>query len=89
MQRVHLLVLAARQRTCVVSTHTHEPWPSILRATPRGAPAGLAFNALFTLELVLRMAAAGGAVAYISQPWNTFDFVMVAAGAGGGFGVRG
>jgi hypothetical protein len=37
-------------------------------------------NAAFTAEMLLRVAAAGGPLSYLSQPWNVFDAVMVAAG---------
>ena len=59
-------------------------------------------NAIFTAEMLLRVAALGGPLAYLSQPWNVFDGAMVAAGyttfipmggggdgGGGGAGLEG
>lgn len=39
-----------------------------------------AFNAVFTVEMVLRMISLGGVWAYLKHPWNMFDFFMVVAG---------
>lgn len=43
-------------------------------------PTDLAFNIIFTVEMLLRMLAAGGPIAYLKVPWNVFDFAMVLAG---------
>lgn len=40
----------------------------------------LVLNAIFTMEMLLRVVALGGPLAYLSQPWNVFDGAMVAAG---------
>ncbi|CAG9463932.1 unnamed protein product [Pedinophyceae sp. YPF-701] len=42
--------------------------------------AELVFNSIFTLEMVLRILALGGPIAYMREPWNVFDFCMVAVG---------
>ncbi|KXZ54857.1 hypothetical protein GPECTOR_4g929 [Gonium pectorale] len=42
--------------------------------------ADTAFNALFTAEMLLRIVALGGPLAYLRHPWNVFDAAMVAAG---------
>ena len=42
--------------------------------------ADLAFNACFTVELILRMLASGGLRAYLMKAWNIFDLFMVLAG---------
>ena len=42
--------------------------------------AELAFNACFTVELLLRMIASGGVKAYLTKAWNIFDLAMVLAG---------
>lgn len=40
----------------------------------------LAFNAAFTLEMLLRIIALGGLRGYLSSGWNLFDCIMVLAG---------
>ncbi|KXZ54859.1 hypothetical protein GPECTOR_4g931 [Gonium pectorale] len=42
--------------------------------------ADTAFNALFTAEMLLRIVALGGPLAYLRYPWNVFDAAMVAIG---------
>ena len=37
-------------------------------------------TAVFTVEVILELAAAGSFRSYFSRSWNTFDFVLVAAG---------
>jgi hypothetical protein len=46
-------------------------------ATPAPPASDLALNAVFTAEMLLRIAAAGGVVEYLREPWNVFDSVMV------------
>lgn len=40
----------------------------------------LAFNIVFTVEMVLRIVSLGSVYSYLSNPWNLFDAVMVLAG---------
>ena len=42
--------------------------------------ADLAFNACYTVELILRMLASGGIKTYLMKAWNIFDLAMVLAG---------
>jgi hypothetical protein len=37
----------------------------------------LVLNAIFTAEMLLRVAAVGGVWPYLQEPWNIFDSVMV------------
>lgn len=36
-------------------------------------------NSIFTFEMLLRVAAMGGPLAYAREPWNVFDSIMVRA----------
>lgn len=40
----------------------------------------LAFNIVFTVEMLLRIVSLGNFYSYISNPWNMFDAAMVLAG---------
>lgn len=42
--------------------------------------AELAFTAVFTVEMVLRIISAGSLGRHFKQPWNAFDGVMVLVG---------
>lgn len=42
--------------------------------------ADLVFNGLFTVEMLLKIGAAGGIQGYASNPWNTFDGMLVLLG---------
>ena len=37
-------------------------------------------NLIFTVEILLTIAAAGSLYQYFSNAWNTFDFILVAVG---------
>lgn len=40
----------------------------------------IVFNVVFTLEIGVKMLASRGVRAYFANPWNVFDFVLVAIG---------
>jgi hypothetical protein len=40
----------------------------------------MAFNFVFTAEMILRVLAVGGILPHFRNPWNVFDAVMVCAG---------
>lgn len=52
----------------------HSSWNSTLNDID------LALNVAFSIEMLLRIFALGGIRAYLSRPWNVFDFLMVCAG---------
>jgi hypothetical protein len=65
---------------CVTLAMYNPTAPSDSKMSVRQDAIELAFNVVFTAEMLLRILALGSVYSYLRNPWNMFDAMMVLAG---------
>ena len=74
------LVMALIVANCIMLALFNPTAPPHSRMQSQMETAELAFNIVFTVEMLLRIVSLGSVYSYLSNPWNLFDAVMVLAG---------
>lgn len=74
------IVMALIAANCVMLALFNPTAPPHSRMQSQLETTELAFNVVFTVEMLLRIVSVGSIFSYLGNPWNLFDAVMVLAG---------